>query len=108
MRFGNTGFRFQFRPRLLDAVRKYDRNTFFGDLSAGAIVGVVALPLALAFAIASGLKPEAGVFTAIVAGFLISALGGPRVQIGGPAGGLIVLVYGMADRYGIANLPLST
>ncbi len=108
MRFGNTGFRFQFRPRLLDAVRKYDRNTFFGDLSAGAIVGVVALPLALAFAIASGLKPEAGVFTAIVAGFLISALGGSRVQIGGPAGAFIVIVYGIVERYGIANLLLAT
>jgi SulP family sulfate permease len=77
-------------------------------VGAGLTVGVVALPLAMAFAIASGLKPEAGLFTAIIAGFLISALGGSRVQIGGPAGAFIVIVYGIVDRYGLANLILAT
>jgi SulP family sulfate permease len=97
-----------FRPRLLDSLRGYSRALFFRDLAAGITVGVVALPLAMAFAIASGVKPEAGLFTAIVAGFLISALGGSRVQIGGPAGAFIVIVYGIIERYGLANLLLST
>ena len=77
-------------------------------MGAGFTVGVVALPLAMAFAIASGLKPEAGLFTAIIAGFLISALGGSRVQIGGPAGAFIVIVYGIVEHYGLANLILAT
>jgi SulP family sulfate permease len=77
-------FRFRFKPRLLDELRSYGSEKFYRDLSAGLTVGVVALPLAMAFAIASGVKPEAGIFTAIIAGFLISALGGSRVQIGGP------------------------
>ena len=71
-------------------------------------VGIVALPLAMAFAIASGVKPEAGIFTAIIAGFLISALGGSHVQIGGPAGAFIVIVYGIVERYGLANLLIAT
>ncbi len=78
------------------------------DLSAGISVGVVALPLAMAFAIASGLPPQAGLFTAIVAGFLISALGGSSVQIGGPAGAFIVVVFGIIERYGVANLMIAT
>lgn len=78
------------------------------DLAAGITVGIVALPLAMAFAIASGLKPEAGIFTAIVGGFLISSLGGSSVQIGGPAGAFIVVVYGIVERYGVANLMLAT
>ncbi|WP_137895684.1 SulP family inorganic anion transporter [Ramlibacter sp. 2FC] len=98
----------RFRPHLLDALRHYDRSRFAGDLGAGLTVGVVALPLAMAFAIASGLKPEAGIFTAIIAGFLISALGGSRVQIGGPAGAFIVIVYGIVARYGLANLIIAT
>lgn len=97
-----------FRPRLLTAVRGYDRNRFFRDLGAGLTVGVVALPLAMAFAIASGLKPEAGLWTAIIAGLLISLLGGSHVQIGGPAGAFIVIVYGILERYGLANLLIST
>jgi SulP family sulfate permease len=97
-----------FRPRLLDAVRGYDRQRFIADLGAGLTVGVVALPLAMAFAIASGVKPEAGLFTAIIAGFLISALGGSNVQIGGPAGAFIVIVYGIVERYGLANLLIAT
>ncbi|MFN0317836.1 MAG: SulP family inorganic anion transporter [Burkholderiales bacterium] len=97
-----------FRPRLLDSLKDYNRGKLFSDISAGVTVGVVALPLAMAFAIASGLKPEAGIFTAIVAGFLISALGGSSVQIGGPAGAFIVIVYGIVERYGVANLLLCT
>ncbi len=97
-----------FRPRLADALVGYDRRRFASDLGAGLTVGVVALPLAMAFAIASGVKPEAGIFTAIIAGFLISALGGSQVQIGGPAGAFIVIVYGIVERYGLANLLIST
>ena len=97
-----------FRPRLLDCLVGYKRQQLTQDIGAGIAVGVVALPLAMAFAIASGLKPEAGLFTAIIAGFLISALGGSRVQIGGPAGAFIVIVYGIVERYGLANLILAT
>ncbi len=97
-----------FRPRLLDSLHGYSRHHLVQDVGAGMTVGVVALPLAMAFAIASGLKPEAGLFTAIIAGFLISALGGSRVQIGGPAGAFIVIVYGIVERYGLANLILAT
>jgi len=97
-----------FRPRLLDSLAGYNRQRLTQDIGAGLTVGVVALPLAMAFAIASGLKPEAGLFTAIIGGFLISALGGSRVQIGGPAGAFIVIVYGIVERYGLANLILAT
>jgi len=97
-----------FRPRLLDHLKGYNRETFSADVIAGMTVGMVALPLAMAFAIASGLKPEAGIFTAIIAGFLISLLGGSRVQIGGPAGAFIVIVYGILTQYGLANLLVST
>jgi SulP family sulfate permease len=97
-----------FRPRLLSALRGYSRDRLIKDIGAGLTVGVVALPLGMAFAIASGLKPEAGIFTAIIAGFLISALGGSRVQIGGPAGAFIVIVYGIVERYGLANLIIAT
>src|SRR6478735_7587851 len=98
----------RFRPRLLDAMASYSRERFFKDLGAGATVGIVALPLAMAFAIASGLKPEAGIWTAIIAGFLIASLGGSAVQIGGPAGAFIVIVYGIVERYGVANLLIAT
>src|SRR5262245_28272024 len=97
-----------FRPRLTDELRGYDRSKFVADLGAGLTVAAVALPLAMAFAIASGLKPEAGLFTAIVAGFLISALGGSRVQIGGPAGAFVVVVYGIVQQHGLGNLLVST
>ena len=97
-----------FRPRLLDSLKGYDRTRFVKDLGAGITVGIVALPLALAFAIASGVKPEQGLITAIVAGFLISALGGSQVQIGGPAGAFIVIVYGIVERYGFTNLLVAT
>lgn len=97
-----------FRPRLLDAIKGYDRHRFIADLGAGVTVGVVALPLAMAFAIASGVKPEQGIITAIVAGFLIAVLGGSNVQIGGPAGAFIVIVYGIVERYGLTNLLIAT
>ena len=97
-----------FRPRLIDALKDYDRVRFSRDLGAGVTVGVVALPLAMAFAIASGLSPESGLITAIVAGFLIALLGGSRVQIGGPAGAFIVIVYGILERHGPAHLLLAT
>ena len=97
-----------FRPRLLECLKDYDRRMLAADVGAGLTVGIIALPLAMAFAIASGLKPEAGLFTAIIAGFLISALGGSRVQIGGPAGAFIVIVYGIVQQYGLGNLLVST
>lgn len=99
---------FFFRPKLLDSLKGYTRQQLGADVAAGITVGVVALPLAMAFAIASGLKPEAGLFTAIIAGFIISALGGSKVQIGGPAGAFIVIVYGILERYGLANLIFAT
>ena len=97
-----------FRPRLLASLRGYGRDRFVRDVGAGVTVGVVALPLAMAFAIASGLKPEAGLWTAIIAGLLISLFGGSSVQIGGPAGAFIVIVYGILERYGLANLLIAT
>ena len=99
---------FSFRPRLLDAMQGYDRARFARDVGAGLTVGVVALPLAMAFAIASGLTPQAGLWTAILAGLAISLLGGSSVQIGGPAGAFIVIVYGIIERYGVANLLIAT
>jgi SulP family sulfate permease len=98
----------QFRPRLLDDWRNYSKPRFARDVAAGITVGIVALPLAIAFAIASGLKPEAGLFAAIVGGLLISALGGSSVQIGGPAGAFIVVVFSILDRYGLTNLLICT
>jgi SulP family sulfate permease len=99
---------FSFRPRLIDALAGYDRTRLVADIGAGLTVAVVALPLAMAFAIASGLKPEAGIFTTIIAGFLVALLGGSRVQIGGPAGAFIVIVYGIVQQYGVANLIIAT
>ena len=97
-----------FQPRLIQALEGYNLRRFGQDVGAGLTVGVVALPLSMAFAIASGLKPEAGLITAIVAGFLISALGGSRVQIGGPAGAFIVIVYGIVLQHGVSGLMLAT
>src|SRR5512138_714299 len=98
----------RFRPRIADSLRGYERARLWHDIGAGLTVGVVALPLAMAFAIASGVKPEQGIVTAIIAGFLISALGGSSVQIGGPAGAFIVIVYGIVQRYGLTNLLIAT
>ena len=97
-----------FKPKLIEALVGYNRERLFKDIAAGITVGVVALPLAMAFAIASGLTPEAGLFTAILSGLIISVLGGSRVQIGGPAGAFIVIVYGILSRYGLANLIIAT
>ena len=99
---------FTFRPKFFEAIKSYRLEDFWGDLGAGVTVGVVALPLAMAFAIASGMKPEAGIYTAIFAGFIISALGGSKVQIGGPAGAFIVIVYGIIAKYGVDGLIVST
>lgn len=95
-------------PKLYTALREYDRRQLVPDLTAGVIVGIVALPLSIAFAIASGVTPRAGLYTAIVAGFLISALGGSRVQIGGPTGAFVVIVYGIVQRYGVDGLTVAT
>ena len=97
-----------FRPRLILALRGYNRAAFVRDVTSGMTVGFVALPLAMAFGIASGVKPEQGLITGIVAGLLISLLGGSRVQIGGPAGAFVALLYGIVDRYGVANLLVAT
>jgi SulP family sulfate permease len=97
-----------FRPKLIDTLKTYTRKQFTNDLFAGIIVGVVALPLAIAFAIASGVTPEKGLITAVVAGFIIAALGGSRVQIGGPTGAFIVIVYGIVQMYGVSGLIIAT
>jgi sulfate permease, SulP family len=97
-----------FRPRIVDAIRGYNLKIFTSDLTAGVTVGIVALPLAMAFAIASGFAPEAGIFTAVIAGFVISAFGGSQVQIGGPTGAFIIIVSGILAKYGAANLAICT
>jgi SulP family sulfate permease len=97
-----------FVPKSITTLKSYTRSQFSSDVTAGVIVGVVALPLAIAFAIASGVTPDRGLYTAIIAGFLISALGGSRVQIGGPTGAFVVIVYGIVQRYGIDGLVVAT
>src|SRR3989337_748909 len=93
-----------FKPKLFSTLKGYNKELFFKDLIAGIIVGIVALPLAIAFAIASGVSPEKGLYTAIIAGFVISALGGSRVQIGGPTGAFVIIVYGIIQRFGSDGL----
>ena len=95
-------------PKIVTSLETYDRPQFLSDLTAGVVVGIVALPLAIAFAIASGVTPDRGLWTAIVAGFLISVLGGSRVQIGGPTGAFVVIVYGIVQKYGYDGLALAT
>ena len=97
-----------FKPELINSIKTYNSKTFISDLIAGVIVGIVALPLAIAFAIASGVNPAAGLFTAIIAGFCISAFGGSRVQIGGPTGAFAVIVYGVVAQYGLSGLATAT
>lgn len=99
---------FEFRPKLFDTLRNYSRADFMRDLMAGVIVGIVALPLAIAFGIASGVSPEKGIITAVIAGFVVSLLGGSRVQIGGPTGAFIIIVYGIVQEYGEAGLLVAT
>src|SRR5271170_2574769 len=95
-------------PRSVQCLRNYNGRTFVADLIAGITVGLVALPLAMAFAIASGVPPQAGLYTAIIAGFLISALGGSTTQIGGPTGAFVVVVYGIVMKYGMDGLYMCT
>ena len=97
-----------FQPKFFSCIKNYNKNTFMSDLMAGVIVGIVALPLAIAFAIASGVSPEKGIVTAIIAGFIVSFLGGSKVQIGGPTGAFIVIVYGVIQQYGLAGLTVAT
>ena len=97
-----------FQPKLFSTLKNYTKTDFTTDLMAGIIVGIVALPLAIAFGIASGVSPEKGIITAIVAGFIISFLGGSKVQIGGPTGAFIVIIYGIIQQYGIEGLMVAT
>ncbi len=97
-----------FIPKLWTTLKTYNRRQFYADLMAGIVVGIVALPLAIAFAIASGVTPEKGLYTAIIAGFLISLLGGSRVQIGGPTGAFVVIVVGIIGKYGYDGLVIAT
>jgi len=99
---------FDFKPKMVSALKNYNKQTLMADIMAGIIVGIVALPLAIAFGIASGVSPEKGIITAIVAGFAISALGGSKVQIGGPTGAFIVIVAGIISQYGIQGLTIAT
>ena len=97
-----------FKPKIISALKNYDKKTFSADLMAGIIVGIVALPLAIAFGIASGVTPEKGIITAIIGGFIISLLGGSSVQIGGPTGAFIIIIYGIIQQYGEKGLLLAT
>lgn len=96
------------RPKVLDTLKGYSFSIFAKDCIAGVIVGIVALPLAIAFAIASGVSPERGLFTAIIAGFLVAVLGGSRVQVAGPTGAFVVIVYGVVQKYGYDGLVIAT
>ena len=97
-----------FRPKFFDAMRNYSREKFTADVMAGIIVGIVAIPLAIAFGIASGVGPAEGLVTAILAGFLISVFGGSKVQIGGPTGAFIIIIYGVIQQYGLGGLAIAT
>lgn len=99
---------FSLKPQLLTSLKTYNRQTMTADIMAGIIVGIVALPLAIAFGIASGVTPEKGIITAIISGFIISLLGGSKVQIGGPTGAFIVIIYGIIQKYGIEGLTIAT
>ena len=99
---------FSFHPKLLEVLGNYSSKDLWSDIGAGLTVGVVALPLAMAFAIASGLPPQVGIFTSIIAGLLISVLGGSKVQIGGPAGAFIVIVYGIVQQSGVQGLIIAS
>lgn len=96
------------KPKLFTTIKNYTKEQFISDATAGVIVGIVALPLAIAFGIASGVTPEKGIITAIIAGFIISAFGGSRVQIGGPTGAFIIIVYGIIQNYGTTGLAIAT
>jgi len=97
-----------FQPVIIESLKNYSKELFFKDLMSGVIVGIVALPLAIAFGIASGVTPEKGIITAILAGFLVSALGGSKVQVSGPTGAFIVIVYGIVEKFGVQGLAIAT
>ena len=97
-----------FKPKIFDTLKNYTRRQFGKDILAGVIVGIVALPLAIAFAIASGVSPEKGLYTAVIGGLIISAMGGSKVQIGGPTGAFIVIVYGVVQTFGVNGLIIAT
>ena len=101
-------FSIDFKPRLFSTLKNYNKQMFAKDAMAGIIVGIVAIPLAIAFGIASGVGPTEGLVTAIMAGFIISALGGSKVQIGGPTGAFIVIIYGIIQQFGLAGLAIAT
>jgi sulfate permease, SulP family len=107
-RNGQLKMKYMFKPKLFDTLKNYNRKQFTNDVLAGIIVGIVALPLAIAFGIASGVNPEKGLITAVVVAFIISAFGGSRVQIGGPTEAFIVIVYGIVQTYGIDGLIVAT
>src|SRR5436309_14583183 len=97
-----------FKPKLIECLPDYDRRTFFSDLAAGVTVGIVALPLAIGFGIASGVTPAQGLWTAIIAGFLISALGGSKVQVGGPTGAFVPILASIVAQFGYDGLAIAT
>src|SRR5574344_908011 len=99
---------FDFKPKLITSLKNYTKQDFSADLMAGIIVGIVALPLAIAFGIASGVSPEKGIITAIVAGLIVSVFGGSKVQIGGPTGAFIIIIYGIIQQYGMEGLTIAT
>lgn len=104
----NIKFKYIFQPKIIETLRDYSKAQLTKDVMAGIIVGIIAFPLAVAFGIASGVTPEKGLYTAIIAGFIISLLGGSRVQIGGPTGAFIVIVYGIVQQYGVIGLAIAT
>ena len=103
-----AGQKFSFKPRLLETLRDYSRDKFLTDLGAGLTVGIVALSLCIGFGIASGVTPAAGLYAGVIGGFLVSALGGSRVQVGGPAGAFVGLIALLVAHYGVADLLLCT
>lgn len=107
-KISKNDFIMRFNPKLFSSLKNYNKELFYKDLISGVIVGIVALPLAIAFGIASGVSPEKGLFTAIIAGFIISFLGGSKVQIGGPTGAFIVIVYGIVQEFGVTGLAIAT
>ena len=104
----NPFSKIDFDPKIAFTLRHYNRETFVKDIIAGIIVGIIAIPLAIAFGIASGVGATEGLVTAIIAGFIISALGGSRVQIGGPTGAFIVIIYGIIQEFGTGGLAIAT
>ena len=97
-----------FQPKLITSLKGYNMARFKDDVIAGIVVGIVALPLAVAFGIASGVTPTVGLITAVIGGFLVSALGGCSVQIGGPTGAFIVIIYGIIQQFGLTGLAIAT